>query len=118
MRLRFFVTISTIGPQAGVGKEVKGLNAEMGTGVNTSKRVVIGLLFATSILIALMGLAFSVYSILGNVQFQVLQTTVPGAVFGAIIAFLGVRYFLAVGKLRKSVYRVGSQFSWKNFHKH
>jgi hypothetical protein len=98
-------------------KEVTGLKTEANAGVNTGKRVAIGLLFATSAIIALMGLLFCVYSMINNVQLMVINTSIPGAAFGAIIAFLGVRYFLAVRKLRKSVYRVGTQFSWSNFRK-
>ena len=101
----------------GAGEGVTGLKTEARTGVNTGKRVAIGLLFVTSALIALLGLAFCVYSMLGNVQLKVLSTSMPGAAFGAIIAFLGVRYFLAVRKLRTNVYRVGSRFSWRNFRK-
>jgi hypothetical protein len=83
--------------------------------VSTSKVVAIWLLSAAAVLITLMGLFFTVYSILNNITFAVLQTTVPGAVFGAVIAFLGVRYFLAVRKLRIRLYGTNAQFSWKNF---
>lgn len=85
--------------------------------VDTGKRVVIALLYAAAGLITLMGTAFCVYSMLNNVQLPVMQTSVPGAAFGAIIAFLGARYFMAVRKLKPSVYRVGSKFSWRNFKK-
>jgi hypothetical protein len=44
-----------------------------------------------------------------------MQSSIPGAVFGMVIAFLGVRYFLAVGRLRKEVFRATSRFSWHNF---
>ncbi len=93
------------------------MKTEATTGVNTGKRVAIGLLFITSASIALIGLLFCIYSVLNNVQLMVINTSIPGAAFGAIIAFLGVRYFLAVRKLRSSVYRVGTQFSWNNFRK-
>jgi ABC-type glucose/galactose transport system permease subunit len=83
--------------------------------VPMNKVIAIWLLSATTVLITLMGLSFMVYSILYNVSFAVLQSTVPGAVFGAVIAFLGVRYFLAVRKLRIRLYGTNSQFSWKNF---
>lgn len=93
------------------------MKAMTNAGVETNKRVAIALLFVTAALIVLLGTAFCVYSMLNNVQLPVMQTNIPGALFGAIIAFLGVRYFMAVQKLKASVYRVGSKFSWRNFRK-
>jgi hypothetical protein len=61
------------------------------------------------------GIAFSVYSQISGIRIAVMQSSIPGAVFGMVIAFLGVRYFLAVGRLRKEVFRATSRFSWHNF---
>ena len=94
------------------------MKAETRAGVDTGKKVAISLLFVTSASIALMGIAFCVYSTLNQVELTVMQNTIPGAVFGVIIAFLGVRYFMAVLKLRNSVYSAGAKFSWSNFKKH
>ena len=86
-------------------------------GVITQKRILIGVLFSVAVLITIMGTAFAAYSIVNNVEFPVMQTTVPGAVFGAVIAFLGVRYLLSVKKLKGEVYKNTSRFSWRNFKK-
>ena len=94
------------------------MKAQAAGGVTTGKVVAIGLLFITSGLIALLGIGFCVYSILHQVEFTVMQNQIPGAVFGAVIAFLGVRYFLAVRRLRKDVYRSTSRFSWDHFKSH
>ena len=94
------------------------MKAETRASVDTGKKVAISLLFVTSASIALLGIAFCVYSTLNQMEFTVLQNTRPGAVFGVIIAFLGVRYFMAVLKLRHNVYNVGARFSWSNFKKH
>ena len=91
------------------------MNSQASGNINTGKRVVIWALYTTSVLITVMGVAFCGYSLLKNIQIAVMQTMIPGAVFGMVIAFLGVRYFLAVGKLRKEVYRATSRFSWNNF---
>ena len=40
------------------------------------------------------------------------------AAFGAVVAFLGIRYLLSVRKLKGDVYKTTSQFSWSNFKKH
>ena len=72
-------------------------------------------LFATSILIMLIGVAFAVYSYLYDVSFTVMTNQIHGAVFGIVILFLGARYFLSVQKLKKEVYKSISRFSWGNF---
>ncbi len=74
----------------------------------------INALFAFSILITAMGTGFAVYSTVKNVSLNVLTSQVPGAVFGAIIAFLGVRYLLAVRKLKAEVFKTKAEFSRDN----
>jgi hypothetical protein len=91
------------------------MNTQANRGVRTGKRVAIGLLYMASALIGIMGIAFSVYSQISGIRIAVMQSSIPGAVFGMVIAFLGVRYFLAVGRLRKEVFRATSRFSWHNF---
>lgn len=85
------------------------------SGVDRSKVIAIWLLFAIAGLIALSGVAFLLYSIVNNVSFAVMQVNIPGEVFGAVIAFLGVRYILSVRKLRLKLYATHSRFSWRNF---
>ncbi len=82
---------------------------------NRNKTVSIIVLFAFSIAITLVGASFSVYSLINNVSFRVISNNVHGAIFGLVIAFLGIRYFLSVMKLKKEVYKTESQFSWSNF---
>ena len=72
-------------------------------------------LFAISILIMLIGVAFAVYSYLYDVYFSVMSNQIHGAVFGIVILFLGARYFLSVQKLKSEVYKSISRFSWGNF---
>ncbi len=79
------------------------------------KAVAIGVLFATSAAITLTGLAFGVYSAIYRVEFPVMDAKVPGAAFGMAVAFLGVRYFLSVQKLKRRVYQSDVRFSWDNF---
>ncbi len=77
----------------------------------------INALVAFSLLITAMGAAFAVYSVVKDVSLTVLTSQVPGAVFGAIIAFLGIRYLLAVRKLRAEVFMTTAEFSFSNFRK-
>ena len=85
--------------------------------VERKKAIAVGSLFVISAAITLLGLAFCVYSALNKVEFMVLTSKVPGTVFGAVIMFLGVRYFMAVQKLKTEVYKTTSRFSWGNFKK-
>lgn len=87
-------------------------------GVVKEKRLLIGVLYAVALAIAVMGTAFTAYSLLNQVELTVLQQKIPGAAFGAVIAFLGIRYLLSVQKLKREVYKTTSQFSWSNFKKH
>lgn len=85
--------------------------------VERKKVVMMGMLFAFSAAIVLLGLSFGVFSVVNQVEFTVLAARVPGVVFGVVVAFLGMRYFLAVQKLKREVYRSDSRFSWSNFKK-
>jgi hypothetical protein len=83
--------------------------------VQKNKVVAVWALFTTAVLITLMGAFYFVYSILNGVTFTVMQAEIPGAVFGAVIAFLGVRYILSVRKLREKLFATQNRFSWRNF---
>jgi len=93
------------------------MHSQAKDGVRSGNVTAILALYAASILITVAGVAFCAYSLIYDVQLPMLQTNVPGAVFGAVVAFLGVRYVLAVGKLKAEVYKPTSQFSWRNFKK-
>ncbi len=83
--------------------------------VQKSKVIAVWLLFGAAALIALLGVLYFVYSIVNGVTFTVMQADIPGAAFGAVIAFLGVRYIMSVRKLREKLYQTHSRFSWRNF---
>lgn len=87
------------------------------TTVDGTKVAPIAALFVTSILIIVSGVAFSIYSAVNGISFPVMNSQVHGAVFGVVIAFLGVRYLLSVQKLKAEVYKGTSVFSWSNFKK-
>jgi len=79
-----------------------------------SKIITVNLLFVLSAGITLSGAFFAVYSLFFNISFKVLNTTVSGTIFGLIVLYLGIRYFLMVKKLRKEVYGTSSKFNWNN----
>ncbi len=85
--------------------------------VDTKKKVLVSVLSVVALAICASGVFFSVYSLIYNISFQVLNTQVPGVIFGAAVLYLGIRYFLSLMNLRKEVYKPTSRFSWSNFKK-
>ena len=83
----------------------------------THKVIVIGLLYILSILIMASGAGFTLYCIWNKTSFVVLNTSVHGMVFGVLVIYLGLRYFLSVKSLKSEVFKQSSNFSWKNFNK-
>lgn len=84
-------------------------------GVTGSKLAAFWSLTIFAVAITLSGAVFSVYSILNNVSFKVMSSSVPGFVFGVVVVFLGVRYILSMRKLSKELFKATSVFSWSNF---
>ena len=81
------------------------------------KAIIINLLYATTIIIMLLGVFFIIYSMVNNVSIKVINSSVHGAVFGMVVTYLGARYFLSVTKLKTELYKTTSKFSWSNFKK-
>lgn len=80
------------------------------------KVVMLVILYVVSVLIMLLGAGFGIYSMITGAQLNVMSSTIPGFVFGMVILFLGVRYFMSLSKLREEVMK-SSGFSWNNFRK-
>lgn len=89
--------------------------AEKSKSVSTGKLISIYALFTVSVIITLLGLLFSVYSLSFNISFKVLNTVIPGVIFGLVVAYLGIRYFFLVCKLKAEVFKSSTRFSWSNF---
>lgn len=71
-------------------------------------------LYAGAIIISLSGAALIVISVIRHISYPIMGNPVHGAVFGAIISFLGIRYFFSVKKLHRQIDSSGAFFSWKN----
>ena len=85
--------------------------------VGKEKMISIVTLYIVSILIILTGTLFGVFSLINNISIPVLSAQIPGAVFGGVVLFLGLRYLLSVNKLKAEVFKSTSTFSWHNFKK-
>jgi len=83
--------------------------------VERKKVVSIMILLVISIVIVFLGPSFSVFSVVKNISFNVLNSRIHGTIFGLAVMFLGVRYYLSVQKLKVEVYKKTSKFSWSNF---
>ncbi len=81
------------------------------------KKVIIFGLFLLSGAICLSGIIFGVYSWIYNLSFKVINTNVSGIIFGLVVAYLGLRYFMSVFKLKNELFKSTSVFSWSNFKK-
>jgi uncharacterized membrane protein len=72
-------------------------------------------LMAVASAITLLGLGFGVYSLICHVGFSVMGARIPGVLFAAVVAFLGVRYFVSTIRLARKI--KGMTFMWRNFRK-
>lgn len=79
------------------------------------QRIAIVLLTAAAGAIMTAGLVYTVFALKDHLSLNVLNTAVPAAVFGIVVAFLGLRYLFAVQKLAKEITSSHAEFSWNNF---
>jgi membrane associated rhomboid family serine protease len=80
-----------------------------------SKVITINILFITTLIIIFSGIFFSIFSLINNIHFEVLSSSISGAIFGILVLYLGIRYYLSVTKLKEELYRSSAKFSWRNF---
>ncbi len=64
--------------------------------------------------IVLAGLGLVISSLVSGFSFAVMGNQVHGAVFGVVVGFLGVRYFMSVQRLAQQIDKTESRFSWSN----
>lgn len=83
--------------------------------LNKRKSIIINILFTATIIIMFLGFYFSIYSLINNISFQVLNSSISGVIFGLMVLYLGIRYFFSVSNLKAEVYKENSKFSWSNF---
>jgi hypothetical protein len=81
------------------------------------KALSLTVLFGSALLIIFLGMFFCAFSFINNISFKVLNSQIPGVIFGFLVMYLGIRYYLSVGRLKEEVYKSTSEFSLKNFKK-
>lgn len=80
-----------------------------------SKIITINLLYAATMIIIFLGLFFSIFSLVNHIYFKVLNSSVPGVVFGVLVLYLGIRYYFSVDKFKGELFNASSEFAWSNF---
>lgn len=79
------------------------------------KVATVAALLTGAVLIAGSGLWFAVYSIINDVSFKIMNTSIPGFVLALLVIYFGVRSILSVRKLSQVILKDSSHFSWSNF---
>ena len=87
------------------------------TTADKRKIIFVSVLYLTAMIIIFLGMFFTVFSLVNNISFKFLSSSVPGFVFGLLVLYLGIRYYLSLGKLKEEVFKSSSKFSWNNFKK-
>ena len=90
---------------------------KMVSATEKKKALIISILYASTIIIMFLGIYLGVFSIVHNISFRVLNASVPGVIFGALVLYLGMKYFFSVDKLKTEIYKDAAKFSWSNFRK-
>lgn len=90
-------------------------NRSIGIKNDGQKKIIIGLLYLGTLIIIFLGAFFAAFSVLNHISLKVLNASVPGIVFGVLVVYLGLRYFLMVSEFKQTFYSSTANFSWSNF---
>lgn len=85
--------------------------------INKSKLISINILFISALVIIFLGIFFSIFSLVNNIHFQILNSSMSGAILGLLVLYLGIKYYLSVTKLKGELFKASAKFSWNNFKK-
>ena len=83
--------------------------------VAKSKLISINILFISTLIIIFLGIFFSIFSLVNNIHFEILNSSMSGAVLGLLVLYLGIKYYLSVTKLQEELFKTPSKFSFLNF---
>jgi hypothetical protein len=79
------------------------------------KIIIVNVLYAATMIIIFLGIFFSIFSFVNHINIKVLNSSLPGAVFGLLVLYLGIKYYLSVTKLKEELLKASSKFAWSNF---
>lgn len=95
------------------GSRKEGIAIQHRTGL--SKRLSIAVLGFVAFALIWLGVSIFVLSLVNDVSYTVMGSSIHGSLWGVVITFLGIRYFMSVLKLKQRVYQSASTFSIENF---
>ena len=79
------------------------------------KTLTLTILFGSALFIIFLGMFLCDFSFFNNISIKVLYSQIPGVVLGLLVMYLGIRYYLSVGRLKEEVYKSTSEFHWNHF---
>ncbi len=82
------------------------------------KAVSVLILYTVTLVIIFLGAFFTAFSLINHINISVLNSRIPGVIFGLLVLYLGIRYYLSVSKLKEELSKSTYEFSWKNFKKY
>lgn len=85
------------------------------TVTDKQKAIIINILYATTMIIIFLGIFFSIFSFVNHINIKVLSSSIPGTIFGFLVLYLGIRYYLSVSKLKEELLKASSKFTWNNY---
>ena len=74
-----------------------------------AQRVSLMILRSISFALIVLGILIFFLSLMNNVTYPVLGQRIHGSIWGSVIAFLGVRYFVSVNQLHRKLLAGGTQ---------
>jgi small-conductance mechanosensitive channel len=82
---------------------------------NKKKIVFISILYTIAMIIIFLGMFFCIFSLANHINFKILNSSIPGAIFGFLVLYLGIKYYFSVCNLKSELFKTSSKFSWSNF---
>ena len=80
-----------------------------------SKKIAVYFLQCVSLIIVFLGMFFSIFSAINHISIKVLSVNISGIVFGVLVFYLGIKYYLSVCNLKEKLLKNKYKFSWSNF---
>jgi hypothetical protein len=83
--------------------------------IDKKKVLLVNILYLAAMIIIFLGMFFTIFSLVNHISFEILNSSIPGWLFGLLVLYLGLRYYFSVIKLKGEVFKASSKFSWSNF---
>ena len=82
---------------------------------DSGRQAAVTALYTVAVMITVSGAGFIVWTLVKGIYFDIMGVNTPGAVLGALVAYLGARYLISVRKLSGKLKHEDAVFAWSNF---